>query len=151
MCTLAFTNLSTLKKMQIPVIDKSNYLKGLLITARKDKKLADSEKKIIKGIAERLGFAKDFYEEVIHNLLTNRYIDEEPIKFSHIKIAESFITDGLRLAYSDNPVVSGEIDWLRRTAVKNGINEKWFEDRLQTFKTSAGNFLITDFALLSII
>jgi hypothetical protein len=137
--------------MIIPVIDKSNYLKGLLITARKDKKLADSEKKIIIGIAERLGFAKDFYEEVVNNLLANKYIDEEPIKFSDIKIAESFIIDGLRLAYSDSPDESGEIDWLRKTAAENGINEKWFEDKLQALKTNVGNFLITDFALLSII
>ncbi|MDO8549490.1 MAG: hypothetical protein Q7S39_04965 [Ignavibacteria bacterium] len=137
--------------MQIQVIDKSNYLKGLLITARKDKKLADSEKKIIKGISEKLGFASDFYEEVVHGLLANKYIDEEPIKFSNVKIAESFLIDGLRLAYSDNPVVSGEIDWLRKTAIKNGLSEKWFEEKLQTLKTNAGNSLITDFALLSII
>jgi len=137
--------------MQIQVIDKSNYLKGLLITARKDKKLADSEKKIIKGISEKLGFASDFYEEVVRGLLANKYIDEEPIKFSNVKIAESFLIDGLRLAYSDSPVVSGEIDWLRKTAIKNGLSEKWFEEKLQTLKTNAGNFLITDFALLSII
>ena len=36
--------------MQIPVIDRSNYLKGLLITARKDKQLTESEKEIIKEI-----------------------------------------------------------------------------------------------------
>ncbi|OGU77717.1 MAG: hypothetical protein A2V93_10340 [Ignavibacteria bacterium RBG_16_34_14] len=137
--------------MNIPVIDKSNYLKGLLITARKDNQLADSEKKIIRSIAEKLGFASDFYEETIQNLLANKYIDEGPIKFSDIKIAESFIIDGLRLAYSDSPVESGELEWLRRTAIENGINEKWFDDKLQTFKTNAGNLLITDFALLSII
>ena len=137
--------------MQIPVIDKSNYLKGLLITARKDKKLADSEKKIIKGIAEKLGFASDFYNEIIHNLLANKYIDEEPVKFSNIKIAESFLMDGLRLAFSDNKVESEELDWLRNTAIENGISTKWFEERLIYFKTNSGKHLITDFALLSII
>ena len=43
--------------MEIPVKDKSNYLKGLLIVAKKDKQLADSEKRIIRGIGEKLGFA----------------------------------------------------------------------------------------------
>ncbi len=76
--------------MNIPVIDKSNYLKGLLITARKDKKLAESEKKIIREIAERLGFSSDFYEETLRNLLANKYLIEDPVKFSDIKIAESF-------------------------------------------------------------
>jgi hypothetical protein len=137
--------------MQISVIDKSKYLKGLLITARKDKKLADSEKKIITGIAERLGFAKDFYEEVLHNLLANKYIDEKPLKFSNVKIAESFVVDGLKLAYSDNEVETAEIDWLRKTAAENGISEKWFNEKLGSFNFNNGNLLITDFALLSII
>jgi hypothetical protein len=150
-CTLTSSNLNIFVKMQIPVIDKSNYLKGLLITARKDKKLADTEKKIIKGIAEKLGFASDFYEEVVHSLLANRYINEEPIKFSDVRIAESFLIDGLKLALSDNKVEGDELEWLRKTAVENGISEKWFDDKLQTLKTNAGNFLITDFALLSII
>ncbi|HSP87218.1 MAG TPA: hypothetical protein VLN45_03740 [Ignavibacteriaceae bacterium] len=137
--------------MQIPAIDKSNYLKGLLITARKDKKLAESEKKIIMGIAERLGFAKDFYEEVINSILGNKYIDETPIKFNDSKVAESFIIDGLRLSWSDNPFEAGEIEWLRKTANENGLTDKWFDEKLQSLKTHKGNFLITDFALLSII
>ena len=62
--------------MNIPVIDKSNYLKGLLITARKDKILAESEKKIIRKIGERLGFSSDFYEETLNNLLRNKYLVE---------------------------------------------------------------------------
>lgn len=137
--------------MQISVLDKSKYLKGLLITARKDRNLADSERKIITGIAERLGFAKDFYEETLNSLLANKYIDEEPIKFSEEKIAESFIIDGLRLAYSDNYIESTEIDWLRKTAVENGLKEKWFDEQLSIFKANKGNLLKTYFALLSII
>ena len=88
--------------MEIPIKDKSNYLKGLLIVAKKDKQLADSEKRIIRGIGEKLGFASDFYEDVLKDLLSNEYILEDPIKFSNIKIAKSFIDDGLKLAYSDN-------------------------------------------------
>lgn len=137
--------------MNIPVIDKSNYLKGLLITARKDNQLADSEKKIIKGISKRLGFASDFSEEIIQNLLSNKYLTDDSIKFSDIRIAESFVLDGLKLAFSDNKVAGDELEWLKKTAIENGINVKWFEDKLQTFKTNTGNFLITDFALLSII
>jgi|SRR5690554_2568452 len=136
--------------MSIPFIDKSNYLKGLLIIARKDKKLADSEKKIISGIAESLGFAKDFYEEVLHNLLANKYIDEQPLKFSDKKIAESFVLDGLRLIYSDEYVEANEIDWLRKVAEENSIDEKWFNERLTSFKNNV-KAAKTDFALLSII
>lgn len=137
--------------MPIPIIDRSNYLKGLLITARKDKKLVDSEKKIIRDIAEKLGFASDFYEETLKNLLANKYINEEPIKFSDKKIAESFLIDGLKLAYSDNFVESSEIEWLKKTAKENDISEKWFNEKLHSAKTSQRNFLVNDFALLSII
>jgi hypothetical protein len=137
--------------MEIPIIDKSNYLKGLLITARKDNQLAESEKKIIKDISVRLGFASDFYEDVIKSLLNNKYITDEPIKFSDKKIAESFVDDGLRLAFSDNRVTDNEISWLRATADVNGIEKKWFEDKMSAHKSSPGLLMNSDFALYSII
>jgi hypothetical protein len=137
--------------MEITVIDKSNYLKGLLITARKDNQLAESEKKIIKEISVKLGFASDFYEDIIKSLLNNKYIKDDPIIFSDKKIAESFIDDGLRLAFSDNKVSDNEINWLRATAKANGISKKWFEEKLRVHKSSPGHPLNSDFALYSII
>ena len=62
--------------MKIPIKDRSNYLKGLLIVAKKDNKLAETEKTILKDFALKLGFASDFYNETIMNLLSNKYIDE---------------------------------------------------------------------------
>ena len=137
--------------MEIPIIDKSNYLKGLLITARKDNQLAESEKKIIKDISVRLGFASDFYEDVIKSLLNNKYITDEPIKFSDKKIAESFVDDGLRLAFSDNKVSDNELNWLKATAEANGIEKKWFEEKMNIHKSSPGLLMNSDFALYSII
>ncbi|MCJ7554233.1 MAG: hypothetical protein MUO34_10155, partial [Ignavibacteriaceae bacterium] len=83
--------------MNIPVLDRSNYLKGLLITAKLDKSLTDKEKEIIKGISDKLGFATDFYNETIRSLLSNQYISEETIIFSDSKIARSFLTDAIKL------------------------------------------------------
>jgi len=40
--------------MNIPVLDRSNYLKGLLITAKLDKSLTDKEKEIIKVGGKRV-------------------------------------------------------------------------------------------------
>ncbi len=137
--------------MEIPIKDKSNYLKGLLIVAKKDKQLADSEKKIIRGIGEKLGFAPDFYEDVLKDLLSNEYILEDPIKFSNIKIAKSFIDDGLKLAFSDNKISEVEINWLDETAKHNDIEEKWFNEKLEYYKNSTASFAMTDFALYSII
>ena len=84
--------------MDFPLIDRSNYLKGLLITARKDKQLTETETIMIKKLASRLGFSSDFFEETISNLLENKYITEEPIKFSSQAFEFSWVyprnTDG---------------------------------------------------------
>lgn len=137
--------------MNIPVIDKSNYLKGLLIIARKNKILAEAEKKIIRGIANKLGFASDFYEETLRSLIANKYISDEPIYFSDPKIAKSFVIDGLKLAYSDKLVTDEEIEWLRNTAMINEINSSWFEEQINKQKVSPSLLLNTEYALYSII
>ena len=98
--------------MEIPQLDRSSYLKGLLITARKDNQLTESEISMIKKFATRLGFSSDFFNETISNLLENKFITEEPIKFSRQDIAKSFIEDGLKLALSDNVIGKDELSWL---------------------------------------
>ena len=137
--------------MNISAIDRSNYLKGLLIVAKKDNQLADVEKSIIKSFSEKLGFASDFCDEVIRNLLANKYIDESPIKFSSENIAQSFITDGLRLAYTNNKIPDPEIKWLKKTAVLNGIEEKWFDEKNKSSAGHTNQSLVSESALLSII
>ena len=121
--------------MEIPQIDRSNYLKGLLITARKDEQLAESEKEILKTISERLGFSKDFFEETITTLLANKYITEEPPKFSNNKISQSFVTDALRLALSDNKVGNTELEWVYTVAKANGITSEWVDKKLEELKS----------------
>jgi hypothetical protein len=134
--------------MDISVIDKSNYLKGLLIVAKKDNKLAHAEKEMIRGIATKLGFAKDFYEDTLRNLLSNQYISELPVVFSNKQIAESFIKDGFMLAYSDNAVSDIELQWLYYTALENGIDPEWFEEKKKEMQNAGA---ARSFALYSII
>jgi len=137
--------------LEFPLLDKSNYLKGLLIIARKDNKLAQSEKDILKSTAERLGFSSDFYEETIKNLLINKHIIDEPIKFSNKKIAESFVLDGLKLAYSDKEIDGAEINWLKITAAENSLDEDWFSKHLLMIKEESDQSLKSDLTLFSII
>lgn len=135
--------------MKIPELDRSNYLKGLLIVAKKDNRLADTEKDILKNFALRLGFATDFYDETIRNLLTNKYITEGMIRFSDQIIAKSFITDGLSLAFSDNQGNNEEISWLKEVAEFNGLTKEWFQKKLSAFKKTGPPS--QEFALFSII
>ncbi len=137
--------------MEIPAKDKSSYLKGLLIIARKDNQLADSEKKIIKDIALSLGFAKDFYEDILKSLLANKYIIEDPIKFSERKIAESFLSDGLKLVYSVDLVTDNKLEWLHQVALINNVDETWFKEKAEKYKSSPNLWMNSEFALYSII
>jgi len=137
--------------MDIPQIDRSNYLKGLLITAKVDKQLTDPEKKIIKHFSDKLGFSSDFYEEIISNLLANEYIKEDPIVFSNTEIARSFIEDGLNLALADDKLDAMELKWLTATAKANSIDERWVKQKLNELKSSPRLFGSTEFALFSII
>ncbi len=137
--------------MEIPQIDRSNYLKGLLITARKDEQLAESEKEILKTISERLGFSKDFFEETITTLLANKYITEEPPKFSNNKISQSFVTDALRLALSDNKIGDTELNWVFTVANTNGITSEWVNKKLEELKSKPhliGNLELALYAIL---
>jgi hypothetical protein len=137
--------------VEIPQIDRSNYLKGLLITARKDNQLSETEISIIKKIATRLGFSSDFFEETISNLLHNKYITEEPIKFSNQDIAESFIEDGLKLALSDNAITEDERNWLKNTAKENGIDDEWVSKKIKEIQSKPHLIGKMDFALFSLI
>lgn len=136
--------------MNFTLLDKSNYLRGLLIIARKDNQLTNPEKSILKSISEKLGFASDFYEETIKNLLVNKHIAEEPIKFSDKEIAESFVSDGLKLAFSDKQIHGSEIEWLRETALINSLEQTWFEKEQLKFSRQSNLSVESDLKLYSI-
>ena len=138
-------------KLEIPQLDRSSYLKGLLITARKDNQLNETEISIIKKLAKRLGFSSDFFEDTITNLLENKYITEEPIKFSKPDIAKSFIEDGLKLALADNRVTDNEINWLKETAKANGIEEELFNKIYKELQSKPHMIGKVEFALFSLI
>jgi tellurite resistance protein len=137
--------------MNIPVIDRSNYLKGLFITAKLDKELSQKEKDILRKISDKLGFATDFYDETVRSLLTNKYIKEEPIVFSDKKIARSFLNDAIKLACSNNVITEAEINWLKNTATANELNSDLVDKGLKSFQDSPNSFFSKEFALFSII
>ncbi len=137
--------------MEIPAKDKSSYLKGLLILAKRDNVLTESEENIIKDIAQRLGFSTDFYEYTLQNLLQNEYLTEEPVKFSEMKLSYSFIIDGLKLAHSDNKLDDSEINWLRQTASVNNISMQWFDNKLAEIKIKSFQKPNRDFEIFSLI
>ncbi len=137
--------------MNIPLLDRSNYLKGLFITARLDNQLNEKEKEILKKISDKLGFAPDFFDETIRGLLSNKYLTEEPIIFSDKEIAKSFLKDAIKLAYADNNFTDAEISWLKKTAIQNSLDENFINEEIKASKTSTRFHSNFEFALFSII
>ena len=89
--------------------------------------------------------------DTLKSLLANKYITEDPIEFSDLKVAQSFITDGLRLAFSDESVTEHELLWLKETAKANGLDENWFNERVKLYKETPSKSSISEYALYSII
>ena len=83
--------------MTLNLIDRSNYLKALLILTGKDKEITTAEREMIRKIASVLGFEKVFTENAMDELSENQYISDDPPKFSDVKLAEVFIKEGIRL------------------------------------------------------
>lgn len=137
--------------MNIPLLDRSNYLKGLFITAKLDRQLTDKEKEILKKISDKLGFANDFYEETVRGLLSNKYLAEDPIIFSNQTIAKSFISDAVKLIYSDGKVGESEINWLKKTAIANQVEVDYVKKEIKQTENTSRLLINSDFALFSIL
>lgn len=111
--------------MNIPVIDGSNYFKGLLLLIRRDNRISKAEREIMTRIGRTLGFEEKFIENAIDEIIDNRHINTEPPVFSNREIAEKFLKDGLTLAASDNSIHPHEEAWLQSVAAINNINGEW--------------------------
>jgi hypothetical protein len=114
--------------------DKSDFIKGLLVLAKKDRNLTNEEKSILKDVGNKLGFASEFIDESLFHLLQNPNISEEPVKFSDVDIARTFLQEGLKLAYCDTEDPSVELKWLNEVAKVNNIDIKWFEEEIDKNK-----------------
>jgi hypothetical protein len=110
--------------------DKSDYIKGLLVLAKKDRSLTNEEKSILKEIGNKLGFASEFIDESLFHLLQNPNISEEPVKFSDVDLAKTFIQEGIKLAYCDTKNPLDELKWLKEVAEINMVDIKWFEKEI---------------------
>jgi hypothetical protein len=116
-------------------LDRSNYVKGLLILIGKDKKITDEERDFLHNVAESLSFDKKFIERAIDELFENKYLGNEPPVFSQKQYAEAFLSDAIKLAFVDNYLSSEEFDWLQSIAVSNGLTNEWFKNELAHYQS----------------
>ena len=111
-------------------LDRSNYVKGLLLMIGKDKKITDEERDFLHRAAEMLSFNKKFIESAVNKLFENKYLGNEPPVFSQKQYAEAFLRDAIKLAFADNDLSSKEFDWLQSTAAANGLTNEWLKNEL---------------------
>ncbi len=110
------------------ILDKSHYLRGVLLLMRKDFKVSAEEKEFVFKLGKILGFDREFIDDSIKDILSNEFIDEKPPKFTDPKIAECFIKDGMRLITSDHSIDPNEINFLEKTASENSLSLEWFNN-----------------------
>jgi hypothetical protein len=122
-------------------MDRSLYFKGLLLLIRKDRVVGDGERALMMRIGRLFSFEKEFCQEVIDEILTNRHVIDEPPLFSDPAIARCFVQDGLKLSLSDGQIHDTEWQWLEAVVERNGLDPSWYETLLQKASGQAGTDL----------
>ncbi len=117
--------------MTIPLFERGDYYRGLLVLIKKDRVITDREREMLIQVGKSLDFDTRFCEAAIDDLMKNPHIKDRPMKFSDKKIAESFVLDGLRLAYSDGDVHPKELDWLKAVSRINGLRDRWLNSEIR--------------------
>lgn len=113
--------------MNLRLLDKSNYLKGLLVLLRRDRIIDARERELLLRVGKMLDFDRRFCEATIDELLENSYVTREPVIFDDRRIGECFIRDALRLALVDGCLHPTELRWLRAVARANDRSNQWLD------------------------
>jgi len=120
-------------EMQIPVLERSKYFRGLLVLIRKDQNIAPRERELILQIGSLLDFDPRFCEAAIDDVMKNPNITDEPVAFSDPQTAECFVMDAIRLACPSYNVHPHELAWLKAVAQANGLSDAWLDTQFQNF------------------
>jgi hypothetical protein len=119
--------------MEMTLMDRSNYFKGLVLLIGKDDQVTEKEKNYLSEVAKVLDFDPIFCEQTINDSLKNKYLTSEPVTFSNSAVAKAFIKDGIKLAFADSNFHIHEFDYLRSIAGKNHLPENWFLSEIYGF------------------
>ncbi len=126
--------------MEISLIDRSLYFKGLLLLIRKDREIHEKEKILMLRIGAIMGFEKKFCRNAIREIMDNKNISDLPPHFSSPEMARCFIHDGIIISLADKEIHDAEISWLKEVAQINGI-ENILDDYLKKMTRSTAEDL----------
>ena len=114
-------------------LDRSNYVKGLLLLIGKDKRITDKERDFLHKIGKTLSFNKQFIENAINELFENKHLGNEPPVFSQKQYAEAFLRDAIKVGFVDNDLSTKEFDWLQSIAESNDLTNEWLKNELEHY------------------
>lgn len=123
------------KELQISsILDKSNYLRALLILIRKDKNVWDHEMELFFEEGNSLGFEKNFCENSLNNLMQNVNIDSKPPIFFDKEIAKKLLMKGIHIINTDIKIHPEKLTFLESVAKINGLFQVWHTDLIKQLK-----------------
>lgn len=124
--------------MRLDLKDRSNYLKGMLILAKKKKNVGTTSEISIRHIIKILDFNKEVINGSIKAIMINKYLTEDPLEFSNYNIAKSFLKNCIHIAFSDGSLNFNQVEWMVSAAKKNNLSKQWIfleiEEYFQKYK-----------------
>jgi hypothetical protein len=117
--------------VRIPLVDRGNYYRGLLVLIRRDRAINVRECELMFRFGQALDFDKRFCEAAIGDLMDNKHIRDEPMTFSTRAIAECFLRDATMLAFIDGDLHPKELAWVRTVADLNGLKDELLQNEIR--------------------
>lgn len=124
--------------MNLSILNRSNYYKGLLVLARRDRIIDVRERILLLQVGKILDFDRRFCEATIEDLLSNTHITREPVIFLDEHIRKCFFHDALHLALVDGYLHPMELRWLLSVARANNQSDQWLDSIIQESKKKDG-------------
>ena len=124
--------------MKLSLLDRSNYYRGLLVLAGRDRIIDPRERALMLKLGRILDFERRFCEAAIDDFFRNRHITGDPVTFSSPETAASFLHDGIRLACVDGKLHAHELAWLKAVAQANGLKHEWVDLEIKRFLETKG-------------
>ena len=119
--------------MSITETDKNNYLMGFLILIKFERNFSESNKILIKNVANILEYNHYYVEHSVNEIPENKNLILDPPKFSNRALAEIFIRDSMRLTIKNDILNLHVIKWLLKFSEKNDLSKEWFYLELENF------------------
>jgi hypothetical protein len=110
--------------MGVPLIERGDYYRGLLVLIRRDRVIRVQERELMIQLGQALDFDKRFCERAMDDLLKNPHSKDAPMKFSSRETAENFMRDAIMLALVDGELHPKELSWLKAVANANSLKDE---------------------------